>query len=98
MQARELLANQVTYLKYLLASHPDQVPAENLRPTYITLQQLGDDDLPVTTMDTVYRLRHTLETWLTHPRSVGASTVQEVIQVLHEALTGLGQANPPQYA
>lgn len=98
MQARELLVNQVTYLKYLLASHPDQVPVENLRPTFVSLQHLGDDELPHGTTATLHRMRHTLEFWLTQPGSLGVGAVQDVLKVLREALTVLGPANPPQYA
>ncbi len=98
MQARELLANQVTYLKYLLASHPDQMPAENLRPTYITLQQLRDGSLPHTTMMAVHRLRRNLENWLTQPGLIGIGAVQDVLQVLREALVVAGKASPPEFA
>jgi hypothetical protein len=98
MHTRDLLANQVTYLKFLLASPPEQMSAENLRPTYLTLQQLQGAPLPYPALDSLRRLRQTLETWLKEPSFVGIGAVQDVLKTLGEALTVLGPSTPPHYA
>ncbi len=97
MHTRDLLANQVTYLKSLLASRPAQMPAENLRPTYLTLQQLQEAPLPYAALDSLRRLYQTLENWLKEPAWVGLGAVQDVLETLGEALTVIGPGTPPQY-
>lgn len=98
MHARDLVANQVTYLKSLLASRPAEMSAENLRPTYLTLQHLQEAALPYSTQDSMRQLRLTLEAWLKEPSSIGFGAVQDVLQALHEVLAVLGPGTPPQYA
>lgn len=95
MNAQDLLANQVTYLTYLLSRQPARIEAENLRPTYVSLQQVRESDLSEPALGHIRRVRPMLEEWLRLRRPVRLYAAQAVLAALRQALAVMNGASSP---
>jgi hypothetical protein len=96
VNAQDLLTNQVTYLTYLLSQKPDRVEAENLRPTYVILQQVKENELPEPAVRYIRQIRPLLEEYLRQRRPVGLKTVEWVLLTLRRSLAA--SKEPPMSA
>ncbi len=86
LSTQELLENQVIYLTYLLAPRPEPVDSENLRPTYVGLQQIRQNDLTDGAWRMIRQVRLVLKKHLGQRRPVGLDVVQEILASLQHAV------------
>lgn len=85
MHASEVLANQVTYLTYLLSARPQKVDSEQLRPTYLNLQYVQDDELSESALALIRRARPLLTRWLERKTPIHRRAVELLKTLLVQA-------------
>lgn len=86
MTTRDLLDNQVTYLTYVLWQPCGGIESEILRPTYLCLQQVRDNELSEAASRAVHQVMNRLEVWLKERIPVGRFAAEGILFTLRQVM------------